>query len=198
MKDHMTETAEPRVNDFGERIYTLADFAEDGVDIGHPLTERRLPVLRDCHPRFKYHTALVVGGPDYMPREHDGLEPEPWEAEQLLADLEYRMRYYNDRYRARVAARGPFDVDGTVNTHTYRKHAEHGWQYHVMTWQYGPIWFPTPPWHKAGPFTLEALLDRVHTFGDGPPMQKWLDAKADSGAFPAALSVPPTKGTDDA
>ena len=173
-----------------DRIYTLADFAADGVVIDHPLTERRIPVLHHCHPLFKFHTALVVGGPDYMPREHDGLDPEPFEAEQLCADLEYRMRYYNDSYRARVVARGPFDVDGTVNTHFFRKHAEHGWQYHVMTWTSGAEWFPTPPWNEFGPFTLEALLDRVHTFGDGPPMPRWLEVKADSGAFGASAISP--------
>lgn len=187
----MTEQhAEYDRNRFGERIYTLADFADDGVDIEHPLTERRIPVLSNCYPRFKFHTALVVGGPDYMPREHDGLEPDPFEVEQLCADLEYRMRYYNDSYRARVAARGPFDVDGTVNTHTFRKHAEYGWQYHVLTWTQGPTWFPTPPWQKAGPLTLEALLDRVHTFGDGPPMPRWVETKNDSGAFPASVTSP--------
>lgn len=170
-------------NQFGERIYTLADFAGEGVDVTHPLTERRIPVLKNCYSLFKFHTALVIGG-DYVDDERNyGLEPEPFEVEQLLADLEYRMAYYNDAYRARVAARGPFDVDGTVNTHTFRKHAEYGWQYHVLTWTQGVTWFPTPPWSKTGPYSLEALLDRVHTFGDGPPMQRWLDIKAASGAF---------------
>lgn len=186
----MADNAEIDRNQFGERIYTLADFAADGVNVNHPLAERRIPVLRDCYPAFKFHTALVIGGPDYMPRERDALEPEPFEVEQLCADLEYRMRYYNDSYRARVAARGPFDVDGTVNTHTFRKDPEHGWQYHVLTWRIGVTWFPTPPWSKVGPFTLEALLDHVHTFGDGPPMPRWLEVKADSGAFPACAISP--------
>ena len=190
MSDAPITAEKAQRNEFDERVYALADFANDGVDIEHPLTKRRLPVLRDCYQRFKFHTAVVIGGPDYMPREQDALEPEPFEVEQLCADLEYRMRYYNASYRRRVAARGPFDVDGTVNTHTFRKHPEHGWQYNVATWQYGPTWFPTPPWHEEGPFTLEALLDRVHTFGDGPPMPKWLEVKTDSGAFSSAMSTP--------
>lgn len=165
-----------------EQTYALADFAHE-VDVEHPLTERRIPVLRHCYPDFKYHTALVIGGPDWDDERNHGQEPEPFEVEQLCADLEYRMRYYNDSYRALVEARGPFDVDGTVNTHTFRKHAEHGWQYHVLSWRQGVTWFPTPPWSKSGPFTLEALLDRLHTFGDGPPMPRWLEVKADSGAF---------------
>ena len=187
-------TTEKERNRWGEIVYSLADFAADGVDVEHPLTARRIPVLRDSYPRFKYHTALVIGGPDYMPREQDAIEPEPFEVEQLCADLEYRMRYYNDTYRARVASRGPFDVDGTVNTHTFRKHPQYGWQYHVMTWTMGPTWFPTPPWSAAGPFTLEALLDRVHTFGDGPPSTRWLAVKADSGAFSEHVSRPASDG----
>lgn len=183
-------------NEFGERVYSLSDFAEDGVAVDHALTGRRIPVLQHCHARFKYHTALVVGGPEWG-CEHDlGQEPEPFEVEQLCADLEYRMAYYNDAYRARVAARGPFDVDGTVNTHTFRKHAEHGWQYHVLTWTQGPTWFPTPPWNKVGPLTLEALLDRVHSFGDGAQSSRWLGVKADSGAFSAPTNMPELRPGD--
>lgn len=166
-----------------ERTYTLADFADE-VDVEHPLTARRLPVLRGTHSRWKYHVALVIGRMDWQEEADCGIEPTPEEIEQLLVYLEKHMRYYNDSYRRRVEARGPFDVDGTVNTHTFRKHAEHGWQYNVATWDRGPTWFPTPPWHPLAPMTLEALLDRVNTFGDGPPMQKWLDLKAESGAFP--------------
>lgn len=116
-------------------------------------------------------------------------EPTPQEVDQLAVYLEKHMRYYNAAYRAKVEAQAPFDLDGTVNTHTFRKHPEHGWQYNVMTWRYGPTWFPTPPWHKPSYTTLEALLDKVNTFSDGPPMQKWLDLKAESGAFPAAVSA---------
>lgn len=163
-----------------ERVYTLADFADE-VDVDHPLTARRIPVLRNCHSRFRYHVALVIGCAEW--EDVAALEPTPQEVDQLTAYLEKHMRYYNDRYRAEVARRAPFDVDGTVNTHTFRKHPEHGWQYNVMTWTYGPSWFPTPPWHKAANLSLEALLDKINTIGDGPPMQKWLDIKAESGAF---------------
>lgn len=160
-----------------KRTYTLADFADE-VDVEHPLTQRRIPVVRDCHSRWKYHVALVIGGAEWDPVK--ALEPEPFEVEQLCVYLEKHMRYYNDAYRARVEAQGPFDVDGTVNTHTFRKHPTDGWQYHVATWQYGPTWIPHQP---KEPLSLEALLDRVNTFGDGPPMQRWLDLKAESGAF---------------
>lgn len=165
-----------------ERTYTLADFADE-VDVEHEFTARRLPVLRGTRSRWQFHVALVIGRLDWMAEGDVGLEPEPWEVDQLCVYLEKHMRYYNDGYRERVASRGPFDVDSTVNTHTFRKHPEHGWQYNVWTWQGGPTWFPTPPWHTAGPLSLEELLDRINTYGDGPPMQKWLDLKAESGAF---------------
>lgn len=165
----------------GERSYTLADFADE-ANIEHPLTARRIPVLRHCNPRWRYHAALVIGGASWEDPQNHGIEPTAQEADQLCVYLEKHMRYYNDSYRARVAARGPFDVDGTVNTHTFRKHAEHGWQYNVMTWNQGPTWFPTPPFHKVGPFTLEQLLDRIHTYGDEKPIQKWLDLKAEYAA----------------
>ena len=164
---------------------TLAEFADE-VDVQHPLTARRIPVLRGPWPRWKYHVALVIGRPEWHDPNDVGLEPEPFEVDQLCVYLEKHMRYYNARYRAEVEGRGPFDVDGTVNTHIFRKHPERGWQYHVASWCYGPTWFPTPPWHKVGPFNLEELLDRINTFGGGPPMQKWLDLKAESGAFPRA------------
>lgn len=171
------------------RVYTLDDFAmADEVDTSHPLTERRIPVLRGTNPKFKYHVALVIGRSEWMPESEAGIEPEPFEVDQLCAYLEKTMRYYNDRYRAEVAARGPFDVDGTVNTHIFRKHATHGWQYNVASWTMGPSWFPTPPWHNAESYTLEALLDKINTFGDGPPIQSWLDVKAESGAFDAAVT----------
>lgn len=170
---------------WGDRLLTLADFAEE-VDVAHYLTARRIPVVRDCYSRWKYHVALVIGGPDYMPREHDALEPEPFEVEQLCVYLEKHMRYYNASYRARVTARGPFDVDGTVNTHTLRKNPVHGWQYHAASWQYGPTWVPD---NVETATTLEAVLDRINTFGDGPPMQSWLDLKAESGAFGYAVAA---------
>lgn len=175
--------------------YTLADFADE-VDIDHPLTERRIPVLRSPACRWKYHVALVIGGRDWEDAAHHGIEPEPWEVEQLLAYREKHMRYYNDRYRAKVEGQAPFDVDATVNTHTFRKHATAGWQYNVATWDYGPRWFPSPPFHEVGPFTLEALLDRINTFGDGPPMQRWLDIKAESGAFDDNQSFRPERGAE--
>lgn len=165
-----------------ERTYTLADFADE-VNIEHPLAAKRIPVLTDVHSKWKYHIALVIGQPSWMSADDGGVEPEEFEIEQLLVYLEKTMRYYNDSYRRKVEARGPFDVDGTVNTHTFRKHLENGWQYNLATWIGGPTWFPTRPWHLVGPYSLEQLLDHINTFGDGPPMQKWLDLKVESGAF---------------
>lgn len=190
-REHQRPTAE---KDAGRaKGSTLAEFADE-VDIEHPLTARRIPVLRGTHPRWKYHVALVIGRHDWQDAADAGIEPEPFEVDQLCAYLEKHMRYYNASYRAMVEGRGPFDLDSTVNTHIFRKHPEHGWQYNVASWTYGPRWFPTPPWHTVGPFTLEELLDRINTFGDDGPTQKWLDVKAESGAFPTRV-LPPGAGS---
>lgn len=164
--------------------YTLEHFAEE-VDVNHPLTARRIPVLRGSHPRWKYHVGLVIGGREYESVENYALEPTDIEVEQLCAYLEKHMRYYNDSYRRQVAARGPFDVDGTVNTHLFRKHPVHGWQYNVGSWTSGVTWYPTPPWSKnrAGepesPFTLEELLDKNHTYGEDL-YKPWAELKAEN------------------
>lgn len=153
----------------------------DEVVRDHPLVARRLPVLRSCHARMRYDIALVVNPDDdlYGPSE----EPTEAEAEQLLAYLEFRLRYYNDRWRQRMLDLYPFDLDETVNTYTFRKHVEAGWQYNVMTWRGGWPWFPARhiEGHQPMP-SLEALLDHTKTFG-AEPMQSWLDFKAESPAF---------------
>lgn len=164
------------------RTYTrfqLADFADE-VDIHHPVTARRIPALKHHNPRWNYHTALVIGHPEWGGEQNAGLEPTDREIDQLCVYLEKQMRWYNDSYRRRLAEQAPFDLDGTINTHTFRKHAEHGWQYNARTWEIGPPFMPTPPYHDKvkTPMTLEELLDHIGSIG-GEMTRSWAEMKVE-------------------
>ena len=158
----------------------LEDPDFDEVVRDHPLVARRLPVLRNHHPRWKYDVALVVNAEDDLWGASE--EPTVAESEQLVAYLEFRLRYYNEAWRQRMLDRYPFDIDGSVNTYTFRKCPEVGWQYNARSWTMH-VWFPQRGLHEQRYATLEALLDKVNTYGGDGPTQKWLDFKAESPAF---------------
>lgn len=162
-------------------VRTLADFSE--VDHDHPLSRRRVPVLKGPHCRWKYHVAVVIAEADSL--WGAGLEPTEQESDQLAAYLEHRMDWYNHSYRAHVRAGAPYDVDGTVNTFTFRKCPLVGWQYNAATWS-THTWFPQMNIHPQRFESLEALLDHIYTFGDDKPTQGWLGFKASSSAFGGA------------
>lgn len=161
---------------------TAAEFADE-VDLDHPLSKRRVPVLHGSHPRWKYHVAVVIN-PDggVFRAEGVGLEPTPEEVEQLVAYLDYRLTYYNLNYRQKMLAR-PFDLDDAVNTYSFRKDPELGWTYNMATWVAGPTWVPSryPEDSRRFP-TLEALIDHIHTYG-GELYHRWAEFKATSPAF---------------
>lgn len=157
---------------------TPAEFADE-VNLDHPLSARRVPVLSNPFPRWKYHVAVVIN-PDEDALYGPSLEPTPEEAEQLVAYLDYRLTDYYQHYREQMRQR-PFDVDGTINTYTFRKDPTVGWQYNAMTWTLH-VWFPQIRLHEQRFETLEALIDHIHTYG-GELYHRWAEFKATSPAF---------------
>jgi hypothetical protein len=148
------------------------DFSEE-VDLAHPLSLRRVPVVQSPHLRFKYHVAVVIGPEtwDWVP---PGEEPTQREADQLVAYLDFRLRWYNGRHRAHMLESHPFDLDSGINTYTFKKSPEVGWQYNAATWTMH-TWFPQNRMHDERFDSLEALLDYVQNLVP----EKWAAFKAE-------------------
>ena len=151
---------------------TTLDFGQE-VNLAHPLSSRRVPVVRSTHLRFKYHVAVIIGPEDWdwVP---PGEEPTSQEADQLVAYLDYRLRWYNDRYRQQMFEAHPFDLDSGVNTFTFKKDPIVGWQYNAATWTLHR-WYPQEQVHNQRHDSLEALLDYVQNLTP----EKWAAFKAE-------------------
>jgi hypothetical protein len=157
----------------------------DDADQDDPLTVLRIPVVRTSHPRWKYEVALVIGSEDetiWKP----GLRPDEPEVRQIVAELEWRMTYYNEGWKAKMRRR-PLDVDSSTNTVVLQKFAEDDWRYRRASHEHG-MW---PFYNNPKRFTLEALLDHINDYGD-EPNPKWRAFKA---AHPEAFgTAPPSAG----
>jgi hypothetical protein len=146
-----------------------------------PLTALRIPVVRNAWPGWKYEVCVVIADPDSA----DGfggpaLRPDERETAQILAELEWRMTYYNEGWKAGMRKR-PLDVDGSTNTVVLQKLADGDWRYRRMSFEHG-LW---PFFNMEQRFTLEALLDHVNDYG-GEPNPKWREFKA---AHPEAFAA---------
>lgn len=144
-----------------------------------PLTALRIPVVRTSHPRWKYEVALVIGSEDdryWTP----GLRPDEAEVRQIAAELEWRMTYYNEGWKAGMRKR-PLDVDGTTNTVILQKFGDGDWRYRRASFEHG-MW---PFYNNPRRFTLEQLLDHINDYGS-EPNPKWRAFKA---AHPEAFPV---------
>ncbi|MEV0830856.1 MULTISPECIES: hypothetical protein [Streptosporangiaceae] len=138
------------------------------------LTALRIPVTSE-YPRWRYTATFD--------RESE-VRPTDLEALQLASFIEeYREYFFNDTYKAKLSQR-PFDTDAV--TKVFHKWADNDWSYRIVTWEYGPFWFPCRPRHRGtqyddtkgfGPMALVQVMDRIHTIGD-EPMKRWLDWKA--------------------
>jgi hypothetical protein len=153
------------------------------ADHNDPLAALRIPIVRTSHPRWKYEVALVVGSEDnryWAP----GLRPDEAEVRQIVAELDWRMEYYNESWKAKMRRR-PLDVDSGTNTVILQKFAEGDWRYRRASFEHG-MW----PFASMGKrFTLEALLDHINDFGD-KPNPRWRAFKAaHPEAFPAAVTA---------
>jgi hypothetical protein len=153
------------------------------ADQHDPLAALRIPVVTSLYPGWKYEMCVVITSPD-SPDDIWGPALRPGEAEtrMLAAYLEYKMEWYNAGWQAKMRKR-PLDVDSGTNTVVFQKRAEGDWHYRRASWQYGPLTVGAP---DGQPLGLEALLDRIHLYGDDEPAPKWVEWKA---AHPEAFPV---------
>lgn len=139
-----------------------------------PLTTLRIPVVRSAWPWWKYEMCVVITEPgtEESRWELSALRPNPREIAQLAAELEYKMAWYNDGWKAQMRKR-PLDIDSGTNTVILQKVAEGDWRYRKMTFQHG-LW---PFYNMEQRFTLEQLLDHINDWGDSPN-PRWREFKA--------------------
>lgn len=149
----------------------------DDADLNDPLTALRIPVT-SSHPCWAYLVAF------------DGQsEARPTDAEAAMLVSyreEYIQRWYNERWKVKLAER-QFDVDGGANGVVFHKWAADDWGYRRRSFTQGPTFFPSGPQWRAiqvergvklpGPFSLVALMDHIHNHGD-EPNPVWLAWKA--------------------
>lgn len=154
----------------------------DEADQHDPLAKLRIPVLRHPYPRWKYEVCLVIIDPADTSLDArtfgPALRPNDVEVKQILAELDYRMDYYNESWKAKMRRR-PLDVDGSTNTLILQKLGEGGWRYRRMSFEHG-LW---PFCNMTQRFTLEALLDHVNNLVP----KKWAAWKA---RYPEAFGTP--------
>ena len=168
-----------------------ADWPFEDADQNDPLTALRIPVVRSPHPRWKYEVCVVISDEEIrsgLPLWGPSLRPDEAEVRQIAAELEWRMSYYNEGWKAKMRQR-PLDVDGTTNTVILQKFGDGDWRYRRASFEHG-MW-PFPSMEQR--FTLEALLDHINDYG-GEPNPKWQAFKA---AHPEAFgTAPAADGTE--
>lgn len=166
---------------------TAADPWPFGTDADRddPLTALRVPAVESFNPMWKYVAAYVR--PESETGAHWGSAERPTDAEAaMLASFirEYLQHWFHDGHIRRLGER-LLDVDTGVTT-LFVKYGPDDWGYRLDTWQYGPLYVPPRPSYRekypaeayGGPLTLEQVMDRRHTIGDGEPMRHWVDWKA--------------------
>jgi hypothetical protein len=105
------------------------------------------------------------------------LRPDERETAQLLAELDWRMDWYNASWRDQMRQR-PLDIDSGTNTVIFQKRGENDWCFRRAS-------FTMVPPRTMPAETLEQVLDRVNDYGGGPN-PKWRAWKA---AHPEAFSA---------
>ncbi len=149
------------------------DWPFEDADQNDRLAALRIPVVRNPYPRWKYEVCVVINGPDEAEISvWEGLRPDDREVKQILAELDYRMDWYNESWKAKMRKR-PLDVDSGTNTLILQKFGEGDWRYRRMTFEHG-MW---PFYNMTERFTLEAPLDHINDFGS-TPNEKWREHKA--------------------
>lgn len=151
----------------------MADDWPFDADKDDPLAALRIPVVRNAYPRWKYEVCVVIidqadDSPDAQALG-PALRPTDLEVKQILAELDYRMEYYNEGWKAKMRQRA-LDVDSSTNTLILQKRAEGDWRYRRMSFEHG-LW---PFYDMTKRFTLEALLDHVNNLAP----EKWAAWKA--------------------
>ena len=161
---------------------TDTEWAYD-ADQHDPLAALRIPVVRSPYPGWSYEVCVMIADPADDRTLWPSLRPDDREIRQILAYLDYRMNYYNERWKAKMRRR-PLDTDASTDTVILRKHPTGGWSHRRRSWQTGPVMVPAP---TGDVLTLEQLLDRIN---DVVP-EKWTAHKANyPEAFPRAATAP--------
>jgi hypothetical protein len=140
-------------------------------------TSLRVPILTSPHPRWHYVVGIVVD-PLWF-----GTVPSDAEVRAIasFAD-EYRQRWYNPTWVARMARFAPFDIDGGANSTWFFRYEHGGWAYQKRTWRHG-----ARPRLQDEPMNLTAVMDRCRDYGS-KPNPTWEAWKAEHGEVFAAVA----------
>lgn len=158
-------------------------FAEDGVKRDEFAESLRLPIIHNPYPRWCYITAVMVG--EY-PWDKTSVRPTDDELRAIASfHQEYLNHWYNKRWLNRMAQK-PFDLDGSANMVIFLKRPDGGFAYRKGSWNRGPEFVPE---RNAEPAGLVQVMDRIHTIGDGEPMQRWTDWKTQHADVFAAVTA---------
>lgn len=155
---------------------------EPGTDIAvrHDLAvQLRVPILTSPHPRWRYVVGIVV---DDLWNGH----PPTGDEIRAIGSFaeEYRVRWYNETWIARMAEFAPYDIDGGANSVYFTKYHHGGWAYERYSWRHGAV-----PGSSEPPMSLLAVMDRCHEFG-GEPNPRWEAWKAEHPDVFAPLTEP--------
>lgn len=154
---------------YAARVKESPDGWPFDADRNDPLTAHRIAVTCS-HPGW-YYLVSFDRESETRPTEH--------EVALLRSFLdEYKTHWYGDSGYRRAMERRPLDVDGGANGVVFHKFGTDDWGYRRQSFTTGPLFFPGWPHNrKAGPFSLLALMDHIHTIG-GEPMRHWVEWKA--------------------
>jgi hypothetical protein len=149
-----------------------------------PLAALRIPVVSSFNPSWHYVAAYLNVNPEspFAPPWPFASAERPTDAEarMLVSFLQQHRHYwFNNEGYARQMDQRPLDVDSGWNTTVFIKYAADDWGYRRCSWTQGPTFVPGPPGSPSrtttGQMTLENVMDRVHSWGDGtsPQWQQW-------------------------
>lgn len=149
------------------------------ADRDDPLTALRIAVT-GSHPTWSYLVAFD---------RESAARPTETETTMLVAYLdEYKDRWYGDNgFRRRMEERA-LDVDGGANGVVFHKFDTDDWGYRRRSFTQGWLWSVLWPGVRdnneyqghelRGPFSLEQLMDRLHSIASDEPSARWLEWKA--------------------
>jgi hypothetical protein len=141
---------------------------EYDAEQGELALKYRIPLVHTSHPSWNYLVSVCVWDLYRAQRPTDD------EARMIGSFIDYQRSRYRAHWQEKLRTR-PFDMDGGFNSLTLIKHANGGWGYRRRTWEYGPMFVPS--W-EDDPESLEAVLDRIYTYGDHL-MGDWAQWKVD-------------------
>jgi hypothetical protein len=143
-----------------------------------PLTALRIPVVSTLYPRWFYLVSVCINPDPETPLWH-GLRPDDHETALIRSLIDFSRAWYNPGYVAREFDTRPFDLDGGFNSLTLIKRGKGDWAFRRRTWEWGPVVVPETWNGREKPADLAAVLDRIHSWGDGEYNPRWVAWKVD-------------------